>query len=81
MAERDWQGDLDDDCTLRRYGMIAHVEQMRHGHWWFSIGRLPWTPGEDDLYNTANNEIVIRLTTGKMARIAAEIAMEILRRD
>ena len=24
-AKRDWQGDLDDDCTLERYGLFAQM--------------------------------------------------------
>ena len=74
-----WQGDLDDDCWLIRYGMLAHVEAMDKGVWWFSISRHPWAPGQDDIYNTAENMTHVRLTTGKMARAAAECCMELLR--
>lgn len=74
----DWTGDLDDDCTLRRYGMLAHVECLDRGWWWFAIYRGEW-PDEVSLYNAADNEAVIRLTTGKMARAAAECVMEVFR--
>jgi hypothetical protein len=75
-----WTGDLDDDCSLGRYGMLAHVERMSRGHWWFSISSLSRSPGDDDLYNTAENRTFVRLTTGGMARAAAECVMEALRR-
>ena len=74
----DWTGDLEDDCTLRRYGMLAHVECMDRGWWWFAVGRGKF-PDYVELYNTADNETVVRLTTGKMARAAAECVMEALR--
>jgi hypothetical protein len=75
-----WQGDLDDDCTLERYGMLAHVEAMDRNVWWFAISPLPWVPGRVDLFNTADNETHVKLTTGKMARATAECCMELLRR-
>lgn len=71
-----WRGDLDDDCTLERYGMLAHVECMDRGSWWFAIC-LRDDP-HCDLYNTGDNETHVRLTTGKMARAAAECVMECL---
>lgn len=74
MSDSDWKGDLDDDCTLERYGMIAHVECMDRGVWWFGISR-----GKDELYNTSDNETHVSLTTGRMARAAAECVMEVLR--
>lgn len=73
--DKDWQGDLNDDCTLERYGMLAHVEAMDRNRWWFAISR-----GNKDLFNFADREAPnIRLTTGKMARAAAECCMELLR--
>ena len=74
----DWTGDLNDDCHLERYGLSAHVECMDRGWWWFAIYRGKW-PAEECLYNTADNETVVRLTTGKMACAAAECVMEALR--
>ena len=68
-----WRGDLKDDCTLDRYGMTAHVECLDRGCWWFSIFR-----GKEELYNSAENQTPIFLTTGKMARAAAESCMELL---
>jgi hypothetical protein len=79
MAESDWEGDLDDDCWIDRYGMRACVEKSGRCDWWFAIYSQPWKFGDGDLYNTADNETPVRLTTGKMARAAAEIAMEVLR--
>jgi len=76
----DWTGDLNDDCWLERYGMLAHVECMHRGCWWFAITTLPSEAGRQDLYNTGDNNVPVRLTTGKMARAAAEVAMEILRK-
>jgi len=76
----DWTGDLEDDCHLERYGMSAHVECMDRGWWWFAVGRGEF-PNYVELYNTADNEAVIKLTTGKMARAAAECVMEVLRVD
>jgi hypothetical protein len=75
----DWTGDLDDDCTLERYGMHAHVECMHRGCWWFGVYRGEW-PNETELCNTSDFDTPVRLTTGKMARAAAECVMEILRR-
>lgn len=70
-----WCGDLNDDCTLERYGMVAHVENLDRNIWWFAIH-----DGEKDLYNTADNHTPVRLTTGKMARAAAECCLELLRK-
>lgn len=74
----DWQGDLNDDCFLQRYGMFAHVEQMDRGVWWFAVSAGS-ALGSAELYNTADNFTSVRLTTGKMARAAAECVMEVLR--
>jgi hypothetical protein len=74
MSEQDWQGDLSDDCTLERYGMTAHAECMDHAEWWFGIWR-----GDDAVFNFGDRMASIRLTTGKMARAAAECVMEALR--
>ena len=74
-----WTGDLDDDCWLVRYGMLAHVECLDRGHWWFSISANEGRIGAPELYNTANNSTHVHLTTGKMARAAAECALELLR--
>jgi len=76
----EWRGDLDDDCFLERYGMNAHVERMDKGHWWFAVSKdTPNGPGRFvDLYNTADNLEVVKLTTGKMARAAAECVLELL---
>ena len=74
-----WKGDLDDDCSLVRYGMLAHVEKMDRGVWWFCVANHPWVPGEADLYNTAENMTHVKLISGKMARAAAECCMELLR--
>ena len=75
----DWTGDLDDDCALERYGMAAHVECLDRGQWWVCIGRGEF-PNYVELYNTADNATVVRLTTGKMARAAAECVMEAVRK-
>jgi hypothetical protein len=72
----DWQGDLDDDCTLIRYGMMAHVEQMGRGRWWFAVYSHEGRMGCGDIYNTASNHTYVKLTTGKMARAAAECILE-----
>jgi hypothetical protein len=72
-----WQGDLDDDCTLHRYGLLAHVENLDRGVWWFSVSRGEF-PNYVELYNTAENLTPVRLTTGKMARAAAECVMEFI---
>jgi hypothetical protein len=80
MAESDWEGDLDDDCWIDRYGMRACVEKSGRGNWWIGIFSLPVRLTGGALYNTHSNETPVRLTTGKMARAAAEIAMEVLRR-
>jgi hypothetical protein len=73
----EWTGDPNDDCALSRYGLTAHVECMDRGHWWFCIYRGKW-PDEVQIYNTADNLAVVKLTTGKMARAAAECVMELL---
>lgn len=74
--DKDWQGDLNNDCSLERYGMLAHAEKMDTNRWWFAISRGDGT----DLFNFADREYGdIRLTTGKMARAAAECCMELLR--
>ena len=71
----DWRGNLDDDCSLERYGMLAHVEKMDRGRWWFAISR-----GRKDLFNSADNETYVKLPTGDVARAAAESVMECLRK-
>lgn len=73
----DWTGDLDDDCHLERYGLHAHVEQMDRGIWWFAVGRGEF-PTYEELYNHADMDTAIQLTTGKMARAAAECVIELL---
>jgi len=69
----EWTGDLRDDCHLERYGYSAHVECMNYGHWWFAIYK-----GREQIYNTADNQIVIRISTGKQARVAAECIIELV---
>lgn len=73
-----WKRIDTDDFTLVRYGMMAHVEEMAKGHWWFAISPHPWVKGQNDLYNTADNLTPVHLTTGKMARAAAECCLELL---
>ncbi len=79
----DWTGDLNDDCHLERYGMHAHVEKMDYGVWWFAISRdLPDPPPYfEDLYNSSEAHTAVQLTTGKMARAAAESCLEVLRQQ
>ena len=72
----DWTGDLADDCRLIRYGMEAHVECLNRGIWWFAI-----YDARNQLFNLADSEHAVSLTTGKMARAAAECCLEILRRS
>lgn len=74
MTKSEWRGDLNDDCFLDRYGLSAHVECMARGVWWFCIDY-----GTEQIYNTADNETAVMLTTGKMARAAAECVMEALK--
>lgn len=77
-ADGAWVGDLNDDCWLERYGMAAHVEKMDTNHWWFNVTRK-WPdgrPGYDDIFNMADQQTHVPLTTGKMARRAAECVME-----
>ena len=66
-----WRGDLNDDCILDRYGYSAHVECMGRGDWWFAVYK-----GRQQVYNTADNETHVALTTGKTARAAAECVLE-----
>ena len=73
-----WDGDLQDDCHLDRYGYHAHVECMGRGVWWFAVDKGKW-PNATQIYNTADNETAVMLTTGKMARAAAECVIEALR--
>lgn len=69
----DWTGDLKDDCTLKRHGMIGRAEQMDRGSWWCAV----YSDKErDDLFNTA--EIGIRLKTGAEARRLVEYIIEFL---
>ncbi len=82
----DWYSYLNDDCTLERggyilerYGYIAHVGCIGHKVWWFAVGRGNVWPGFAPVYNTADNEIHVALTTGKMARAAAECIIEFAR--
>lgn len=79
MQMTDWQGDLNDDCTLERYGYMAHAEKMDKGHWWIAVCKsnsgVPYT----DIYNTAENGAFIPLQTGEIARTCAEIVLECLR--
>ena len=74
----DWTGDLNDDCYLNRYGMTAHVECMDRGIWWFAIGKGRF-PNYQELYNSSDANTKLWITTGKMARTAAECCMELLR--
>lgn len=76
-----WVGDLDDDCTLSRYGMTAHVEKMDRNCWWFNVTtpKRDGSPGYNDLFNTADNATHVPLRSGKVARRAAECALELLR--
>jgi hypothetical protein len=67
----EWTGDLKDDCHLDRYGYSAAVECMGRGDWWFAIYK-----GRKQIYNTADNHFSILLSTGKMARAAAECMLE-----
>ena len=76
---KDWTGDLNDDCSLRRFGMLAHVEMMDHGIWWFAIYDDK-DQSKDALYHHFELAHPIRLKTGKQARIAAECCMEAIRR-
>lgn len=78
MDEAKWAGDLDDDCSLERYGMLAHVEKLDRFYWWFAISELPNAPGSRQLFNKSDSLANIKLTTGKMARAAAECVMESL---
>ncbi|MBU8921807.1 MAG: hypothetical protein KOO63_08305 [Bacteroidales bacterium] len=74
----EWTGDLHDDCYLERYGYSAHVECMAKGVWWFAVDKGTW-PESKLLYNTADNQTAVALTTGKMARAAAECVIESFR--
>jgi len=81
-----WTGDLTEDCFLQRYEYRAHVERMDRGVWWFAVDRVLFDnvekgifPGSVQIYNTANNETWVSLTTGKTARAAAEIVIELLK--
>ena len=73
-----WTGDLNDDCFLERYGFHAHVECMSRGVWWFAVEIGTW-PDSEQIFNTSDNETAIKLTTGKMARAAAECVIEFSR--
>jgi hypothetical protein len=73
-----WTGDLNDDCWLERYGMFAHVECMDRGWWWFAIYEGEF-PKHKTLFDITDNHAIIKLTTGKMARAAAECCLELLR--
>jgi len=53
---------------------------MGRGHWWFCVDRGTW-PNLEWCYNTADNETAINLTTGKMARAAAECIIEMARQN
>jgi len=77
MAESDWKGNLNDDCTLERYGMLAHVEELDRNVWWFAVSAAGGNG--DMLYNMADAKAQVRLTTAKMARAAAECVLEVLR--
>jgi hypothetical protein len=60
--------------------MVAHVEKMDMNHWWFNVTRK-WPddrPGYDDIFNISDQSTHVPLTTGKMARRAAECCMEVL---
>jgi hypothetical protein len=80
MVMSEWTGDLKDDCHLWRYEYRAHVECMGRGEWWFEVGKGTF-PDYESLYNTADNETAVNLTTGKMARAAAECIIEYLNHD
>ena len=71
-----WQGDLEDDCWLERYGLFAHVEKMDRKHWWFAVSRGREI-GSESLYNHADQQTLVRLKSGEIARIAAECVMEV----
>lgn len=75
-AKSRWQAIDTDDFVLRRYGMLAHVERMSRSHWWFSISR---DGQREDLYNTANNLVAVKLKDKATAMDAAECCMELLR--
>jgi hypothetical protein len=74
-VKTNWQGDLNDDCTLERYGLFAHVERMDRNRWWFAV--YPSRNG-DALYNSSDMQTAIRLRDGAAARAAAEHVMEVL---
>jgi hypothetical protein len=74
-VKTNWRGDLNDDCTLERYGLFAHVERMDRKRWWFAV--YPSRNG-DALYNSADPQTAIRLRDGDAARAAAEHVMEVL---
>ena len=80
MPNADWQGDLDDDCWLQRYGLFAHVEKMDRNWWWFAVSRGREI-GAQQLYNHADRGTSVDLKSGDIARIAAECVMEALRQS
>jgi hypothetical protein len=59
---------------------------MDRGVWWFAVDRVLHDnvekgifPGSVQIYNCADNQTWVPLTTGKTARAAAEIVIELLR--
>lgn len=76
-AKAGWAGDLGDDCHLERYGLVAHVEQMDRNCWWFAVYD-GWEAGRKQLFNSADQQTALPITSGAKARCAAECVMELL---
>jgi len=67
----EWEGDLNDDCTMEWKGLSAHVEQMSKNHWYFSV----WITGtKQDIFHSTDDDVVA--LSGNSARNICEIIMK-----
>jgi hypothetical protein len=64
----EWTGDLDDDCTASWAGLTLRAEKMDRAVWW-------WAVYDDGTQGPiADSHGGARVTTGQLARVAAERA-------
>jgi len=68
MPPIEWTGDLDDDCTASWAGLTLRAEKMDRASWWWAVYDNGMQGPVADSHGGA------RVTTGQLARVAAEHA-------
>lgn len=72
-----WEGDLDDDCIAKGYGLILRAEWMDEDYWWWAV----YDMNNHEKTIDCSNEYEERYTSGEQARRAAEeVALRYLER-